>query len=758
MDELTQQRQRQTQQLRQQEERQQRQEQRQELLEAMDLDLDQVQVDPMEVYRAKTANLQDTAQLGKTSFKFYSQTHRTRNAMIKASRALTPDATALTLELHQSLNRQDPAPPAPEGEALAHLEQYPFTPSMYFTDMVREHFMEYVTLVRDYDRLRQLEDPAMAPRLERLAPVLNGLRTRLTAFCEQNRVTMAGQVLVQGTRAAQLTREDIEGWYHTVTAWQQANAAAGQPEEPPMAPEERQERIRQLEELRQDEDLEPVEDVQLQQEQQRQEALAQVEQLRQRQQEEELDPELAEELREAEEDAALLERRRVREETGGANVQPDAPVDLEESRRTRQEAINTPSDQLSNASREELRQLNGALAAAGLEQVAQAVNRYLEGTRYTVGYTEERERLKAAIRAVNKAAQGAEGPAADALNQVRAYFDRMTNGTLVVPEGAEILDFSHETRPQETGKPRYGGGKRTWVLEKAAYWSDQKDTPLFSHEPTVNDLKQRTVSNCYMVASTAGLVNLDPALLKDCLKDNGDGTVTVRLFRPVTIREAQPRQEEPHEDLGDLDEEFEVIHQEEITRTEWQPVYVRVTKEVPRIAGADALSAGALWMQMIEKACAFLGRDQAKGYQSLWYGEGGGFLQRLLGVVPEAIYGRDDQLFQDICNCREQGFVYNAGTYNNQNAGEGVNWGHAYTVMGGKVVGNQRYVLLRNPYSTYSLQYQENGKKKKTGTVGTPSSDETYGQFYMKFEDFCAQFSTVTRTNLNRVRQPQGQA
>ncbi len=751
MDELTQQRQRQTQQLRQQEERQQRQQQT--LAEAMELDLDQVQADPMEVYRAKTANIQDTAQLGKTSFKFYSQKHRTRNQKIKASRALAPDATALTLELHQNLNRQDHTPPAPEGDVLAHLEQYPFTPSMYFTDMVREHFMEYVTLVRDYDRLRQLEDPAMAPRLERLAPVMSGLRTRLTAFCEQNRVTMAGQVLAQGAQAAQLTREDIEGWYRTVTAWQQAEAAPTGGEEPPMAPEERQERIRQLEELRQDEALEPVEEVQLQQEQQRQEALAQVEALRQRRQEEALDPELEEALREAEEDTALLERRRVREEIGGANVQPDAPVDLAESRRTRQEAINTPSDQLSNASREELRQLNGALTAAGLEQVAQVVNRYLEGTRYTVGYTEERERLKAAIQAVDKAAQGAEGPAAQALAQVRAYFDRMTNGTLVVPDGAEVLDFSHQTKPQETGKPIHGGGKRTWVIEKAAYWSNQKDTPLFSHEPTVNDLKQRTVSNCYMVASTAGLVNLDPALLKDCLKDNGDGTVTVRLYRPVTIREARPRQED-EAGLEGLDEDVEVIGQEEITRTEWQPVYVKVTKEVPRIAGADALSAGALWMQMIEKACAFLGRDGVTGYQSLWYGEGGGFLQRLLGVAPEAIYDRDDQLFEEICNCREQGFVYNAGTYGNENAGEGVNWGHAYTVMGGKRVGNQRYVLLRNPYSTYSLQYQEDGKKKKTGAVGTPSSDETYGQFYMKYEDFCRQFSTVTRTDLNRLRQP----
>lgn len=755
MDELTQQRQRQTQQLRQQEERQQ---QRQELLEAMELDLDQERVDPMEVYRAKTANLQDTAQLGKTSFKFYSQKHRTRNQKIKASRALTPDATDLTLELHQSLNRQDPAPPAPEGDALAHLEQYPFTPSMYFTDMVREHFMEYVTLVRDYDRLRQLEDPALALRLERLAPVVSGLRTRLTAFCEQNRVTMAGQVLAQGAQAAQLTREDIEGWYHTVTAWQQANAAPTGGEEPPMAPEERQAHLRQVEQARQDQDLEPVEEVQLQQEQERQEALAQVEQLRQQQQDGELDDEIEREIQEMEQDLAALDRRQVREEVGRPNVQPDAPLDLAESRRTRQEAINTPSDQLSNASREELRQLNGALAAAGLEQVSQAVERYLEGTRYTVGYTEERERLKAAIKAVDKAAQGAEGPAAHALNQVRAYFDRMTNGTLVVPEGAEVLDFSHQTKPQETGKPTYGGGKRTWVIGKAAYWSDQKDTPLFSHEPTVNDLKQRTVSNCYMVASTAGLVNLDPALLKDCLKDNGDDTVTVRLYRPVTIREARPRQEETEEALGDLDEDFEVIGQEEITRTEWQPVYVRVTKEVPRIAGADALSAGALWMQMIEKACAFLGRDQAKGYQSLWYGEGGGFLQRLLGVAPETIYDRDDQLFEDICNCREQGFVYNAGTHNNENAGEGVNWGHAYTIMGGKRVGNQRYVLLRNPYSTYSLQYQEDGKKKKTGTVGTPSSDETYGQFYMKYEDFCRQFSTVTRTDLNRVRQPQGQA
>lgn len=204
-------------------------------------------------------------------------------------------------------------------------------------------------------------------------------------------------------------------------------------------------------------------------------------------------------------------------------------------------------------------------------------------------------------------------------------------------------------------------------------------------------------------------------------------------------------QEDQLED--DLLDGFDLL--DDIEETELAPVYVRVSKEIPRIAGADALSSGALWMQMIEKACAFVGRDKVKGYQSLWYGEGGAFLERLLGISPEPVDTEDeDTLFEEIRTGKERGYVYNAGTKGTAGKEDGLNGGHAYTVMGAKEIDGKKCILLRNPYSTFSLQYQENGEKTRTGDLINVSSDETYGQFYIEVSDFVRKFGQVTRTNI----------
>ncbi len=414
------------------------------------------------------------------------------------------------------------------------------------------------------------------------------------------------------------------------------------------------------------------------------------------------------------------------------------------ARLTREDAISSYSDERSRRSRRQLESLSQWMRRYLLNGPADAVDAYVEGTRYAVGYTEERERLKKAINAVDEALRTRDNVA---LRHTKAYFERMTNGNLTIPEDAQRLNFAGE-KPKEAGRVR-GGAHRTEVLRAFTHWSSQEDTPLFSHEPTVNDLKQRFVSNCYMVAATAGLVDLNPYLLKSCLKDNGDGTVTVRLYHRVARNRPQedpilPAEEEELEGF-EVDDAFEVEHVLE-------PVYVTVSKEIPRIGSADALSSGALWMQMIEKACAFLGRDGATGYRSLWYGEGGEFLERLLGVSPVNVAeeDRNDELFENMCHAREHNFVYNAGSKNNVGESDGLNAGHAYTVMGAERIAGERYVKLRNPYSTMSLQ-EEEGNVTRTGRMFDTSSDETYGQFYMKFEDFVQKFERITYTDLSQV-------
>ena len=433
--------------------------------------------------------------------------------------------------------------------------------------------------------------------------------------------------------------------------------------------------------------------------------------------------------------------------------------------RTREEATHTNSDLRSMRSRESLVEKVQRLQDAQLGDIAGAVDQYVQGTRYKVGYTQERKRLMKAMELVGNALRRTDlsEQQRQLLNELKGYFDTMTNGTLEVQADAQVMDCTRE-KPQETGNSG-SGSTRNKMIRAFSTWSDQRDTPLFSHEPTVNDLKQRLVSNCYMVASVGGLVECDPALIKRCIKDNGDGTVTVRLFeRRVVPRQAPPEDSQEDESSSEIMDDFEFIEEDEIEQTELVPVYVRVKKEIPRVmGGVDALSAGSLWMQMIEKACAYVGRNGSTGYQSLWYGEGGQFLERLLGVEAHVDMNknamdeqeieqmiRSGELFEQICHARENHVVYNAGS--GHESVTGLNSGHAYTVMGGEVRDGQRLVLLRNPYSMHSLQYNEDGSRQMSDSMLSTSSDETYGQFYMKYEDFIRDFGKITHTNLNDYR------
>ena len=425
---------------------------------------------------------------------------------------------------------------------------------------------------------------------------------------------------------------------------------------------------------------------------------------------------------------------------------------------TRQDATNTYTDVLAHESRKKLKVREEDLRRVGESDLANLLQTYTENDRYLVGYDKETKNLKAVLKALKKRLQNSDSLGADVrlcINRLKKDLEDMAGGKLEIPEDAQVLDYSKQ-QPTETGIIKKGR-RRNAFINKMWYWSDQKDTPLFSHEPTINDLKQRLVSNCYMVAGAAGLVHINPELLKQCIKDNGDGTVTVRLYK------VKQKPGKPSDDTDDPDE-IVIMEKEQIEETvnkpkeltEYEPVYIKVSKEIPRIAGSDALSAGALWMQMIEKAAAFLGKTargkEVKGYQSLWYGEGGEFLGKLLGVDWEDV-NMDNTLFEKICKCREEGFVYNTGTTKVVGQKDGLNKGHAYTIMGGKEVNGNKYVLLRNPYSTHSLTYKEDGSISRTGVPLTLSSDETYGQFYIKYEDFLSKFRMVTRTDLKKVGQ-----
>lgn len=434
-------------------------------------------------------------------------------------------------------------------------------------------------------------------------------------------------------------------------------------------------------------------------------------------------------------DEDRLKNRAKKEEKGLAQAQPYG----KNARITREEAMNTDSDLRSQKKRDQLRDMNLKLYDLGQQELAKTINEYVVGTRYAVGYTEERERLMKAMKAVDKAAKKQlDGPAAEILRDMQKYFKEMTDGTLKIPANAHIIECS-DSKMENEGKNK--GMKRNAIITKSTYWSNQTDTPLFAHEPVVNDLKQRMVSNCFMMAGTAGVINADPALIKSCLKDMGDGTVVVRLYDVDNAKEGEPL----------------------------KPVYIRVKKTVPRLitGGADALSAGTLWMQMIEKAFAFYGRKidgkQVRGYRSLWYGVGSDYIKQLLGVKACDCKQQDwglrtkrerEEFFKELKDMKTSKKVYSTGSLDKP--GKGIQSGHAYTILGAEEINGVKYVKMRNPYSNHSLQYNKKGKRSQTGSsviTFANGSDETYGQFVIKYEDFLKEFTAIYVTDLSQLSQ-----
>lgn len=720
--------------------------------------------DSLALYREKTAEMKDTAELGGTSGKGKKSINAEKKEKIRRSKALTGKATAYTEEIHTQLAQvqQETTKNDPELQ-LRFLEQYRFTPQMFVSSNIRANFKEYVSLVNSYYKLQGLyeesEDAAGMQRLEALAPIVEAFTQRLSVYCEQNRVFLSGEILADKQKASQLTQQEIDNWYGLVSEYEPETAELPAAPEEQLTAEEMKQVCAQIHLLREDAEADPNSDPAWLEDLRLREQRYQAYYLLAAKKAELADggdtAELEQTIRELQEDVRRLELRKLRMELG----MPQAGQQTETVRRTREEAISTDSDKLSYQSRDRLAALNRSLQeVGGSPDTVALIGQYVQGTRYRVGYTRERENLQAARKAVEKALQQENNEQIrEALLGVKSYFDTMTNGTLVVPEGAEILDFRNK-RPEETGTGQRGA-TRNALIRKLTYWSDQKDTPLFAHEPTVNDLKQRLVSNCYMMASVAGLVEFSPEILKSCIVDEGD-SVVVRLYERRVVEKAkeQPEEETSVEELteAELQEDqlgkdllngFEML--DDIEETELTPIYVRVSKEIPRIAGADALSSGALWMQMIEKACAFVGKENVKGYQSLWYGEGGAFLERLLGISQEPVGTEDeDALFEEIRTAKERGYVYHAGSKGTAGKEDGLNGGHAYTVMGAKEIDGKKCILLRNPYSTFSLQYQENGEKTRTGDLINVSSDETYGQFYIEVSDFVRTFERVSRTNI----------
>ena len=163
-----------------------------------------------------------------------------------------------------------------------------------------------------------------------------------------------------------------------------------------------------------------------------------------------------------------------------------------------------------------------------------------------------------------------EAKALEVMKLYELWFRTFSDGNMeAIPVGA------NEKKVVGDDEPEIRNSNKSGTLEAA--YADMSDYALFAGEPSIEDVQQGFVGDCYLIAGLISVLSSDPMAIKRAMRDNGK-TVTVRFFEPV---------------LGSNGEKMGV-----------RPIYVTVNKTLPRLKRIDreAYIFGGLWAGMIEKA------------------------------------------------------------------------------------------------------------------------------------------------------------
>jgi hypothetical protein len=198
------------------------------------------------------------------------------------------------------------------------------------------------------------------------------------------------------------------------------------------------------------------------------------------------------------------------------------------------------------------------------------------------------------------------------------------------PEGGQPVNYwwVEAAEPQLQGVEIFGNQSKNQAAFTAGYalasdvsigsrvearndlrYSDRSDAalfPLFPAPPSVRDVRQLGLGDCYLQAALVSIVHRDPDFIRSIMRDDGD-TVTVRLF---DITPGPPK----------------VLTPRRVTVAKTVPAYAALDRGRGKQKGDEAFSGGALWAQMLEKAYV------AAGFQ--------GFSPATMPVPGGASYGR----------------------------------------------------------------------------------------------------------------------
>lgn len=220
-----------------------------------------------------------------------------------------------------------------------------------------------------------------------------------------------------------------------------------------------------------------------------------------------------------------------------------------------------------------------------------------------------------------------------------------------------------------------------------------------------DDVVQGSIANCYMVSAFSALAAANPDIIRNAIKDNGDGTFDVRFFE--------------RDRFGNF-----------------KPVTVTVDSDVATSGGTThkygkSRDGNELWVTVLEKAYA----QWKGGYEAI--GNGGrssDVFEALTGkraTRTSTTYTTADRVYAAISTAIAEHRPVTAGTFGKDSGvdynGTGVYAWHAYTVLGTSEEAGTKYIHLRNPWGNTE--------------PGNDGKDD--GIFKMKLDDFMKLYSTV---------------
>jgi Domain of unknown function (DUF4157)/Calpain family cysteine protease len=159
---------------------------------------------------------------------------------------------------------------------------------------------------------------------------------------------------------------------------------------------------------------------------------------------------------------------------------------------------------------------------------------------------------------------------------------------------------------------KYWAAKENFTAITGASYVGKTNQPLFDDEnplPKPEHVVQGGLGDCYLMAALSSLAQSNSEHIKNMIRDNGDGTVTVRLYD--TSKSRAPK--------------FEATS-----------VFVKVNKSIPEKEGKNIYAGGSLWAALIEKAyvsAGFAGSRSKKDKGSYKNVADGGLAEHAFEVI-----------------------------------------------------------------------------------------------------------------------------